>query len=277
MNRRRGPGTRYGLLTAAATMRAGLRSTVDALLAVSFAPKCAACASELDTPSGGCVCRICWSLVRPVSPPVCRTCGDVLPAWRTASLALERCARCRRLSPAISAGRAAGEYEGALRHIIHAFKYEGRRSLARPLGAMLRDCGADLLGDADFAIPIPLHPWRRLRRGFNQASDLAARVDVPVLQALWRSRATLPQSGLSAAARQRNVGHAFRLSPWLRLRTRRSPLAGRVLVLVDDVRTTGATLDACARVLREAGAREVRALTVAHAAPPARSRRVPSL
>jgi ComF family protein len=181
---------------------------------------------------------------------------------------MEQCARCRRRTTVVDCGRAAGEYEGSLRGIIHAFKYEGRRSLAARLGAMMRDAGTDVLRGVHCAVPVPLHPWRRLRRGFNQAADLAAATNVPVIHALWRSRPTIPQTGLSAAARRQNVQGAFRLSPLLSQRALESRLCGRIVLLVDDVRTTGATLDACARVLKEAGASEVRALTAARAAVP---------
>ena len=108
-----------------------------------------------------------------------------------------------------------------------------------------------------------------MRRGFNQADDLARRLGVPMLRALWRRRATAPQTGLNAAARRRNVRHAFRLSPLLSDARCHRLLEDRIVVLVDDVRTTGATLDACAAELKGAGAREVRALTVARAALPA--------
>jgi predicted amidophosphoribosyltransferase len=110
---------------------------------------------------------------------------------------------------------------------------------------------------------VPLHPWRRLHRGFNQAADLAAALPVPVVHALWRRRMTAPQTGLTAGARRRNVRGAFRLSPLLSSRVIHSMLVDRTVVLVDDVRTTGATLDACAHVLRDAGAKDVRALTLA--------------
>jgi len=194
---------------------------------------------------------------------VCRTCGDALLSWRIISVALEQCPRSRRHLGAVDAARAAGEYKGPLRRILHAFKYEGRRGLAEPLAAMMDTAGAELLGDADAVVPVPLHPWRRIRRGFNQAEELARRLDVPTLRALWRRRFTAPQTGLSAAARRRNVRHAFALSPCLSHRRRGRLLEGRIVVLIDDVRTTGATLHACAATLKAAGALEVRALTVA--------------
>lgn len=158
-----------------------------------------------------------------------------------------------------------GQYDGALRDIIHAFKYEGRRSLARPLGAMLRDAGADALRGASCVVPVPLHPWKRLRRGFNQAADLSQHLGPPVVHALWRARVTLSQAGLTATGRQRNVRGAFRVSPWLSRATRERLVADRVVVLIDDVKTTGATLEACAEVLKGAGVREVRTLTLARA------------
>ena len=254
-----------GKCRAARTCRTG----IDALLAVAIAPRCVACAAPLDAPLDGPVCESCWRGVQPLAPPLCRTCGDPLPSWRVISVALEQCSRCRRSPHVLSAARAAGNYEGTLRDILHAFKYDGRRSLARPLGVMMRAAGADLLHDAHCVVPVPLHLWRRLRRGFNQAGELAAHIGVPVVHALWRTRATRPQTGLPAAARRRNVaGRAFTLSPFLSPNVQKQWLVDRIVVLVDDVRTTGATLDACAAVLLSAGAREVRGLTVARAAPP---------
>jgi ComF family protein len=163
----------------------------------------------------------------------------------------------------LTRSRSAGDYSGRLRDVIHAFKYDGRRTLARGLARLMRDAGSDLLTDADCLVPVPLHPWRAFRRGFNQASDLAHGLDARVIQALWRRRATVSQTGLTAAGRRRNVRDAFRLSPLLTERAFDTQLRGRIVVLVDDVRTTGATLEACARVLKDGGASEVRALTVA--------------
>lgn len=230
---------------------------LDALLVVTLAPRCAACAQVLDAPLAGPICDSCWASVRLLVAPFCRTCGDPLPSWRVISAAAETCPRCRRAATAIDTARSAGLYEGSLRKIIHAFKFEGRRSLAVPLAGMMRTAGASILAGADAVVPVPLHPLRRLRRGFNQADDLARRLEAPVGRLLWRVQATT-QTGLTSAARRRNLRDAFILSPLA------ASIEDGIFVLVDDVRTTGATLEACARVLKAAGAKEVRALTAAN-------------
>jgi len=224
----------------------------------------------LDRPLDGPVCPACWARVRPVGPPACYVCGQALPSWRTISLAAERCAACRRRPPAFDRGAVACDYEGELRAIIHALKYDGRRSLARPLARLLRQAGQAVLDGADAVVPVPLHPWKRLQRGFNQSADLARGLGVPVRPLLFRFRATRAQAGLTPGQRRRNVAGAFILRPWSAGAGRGASkaVAGRILVLVDDVMTTGATLDACARVLKRAGAREVRTLTLARALPP---------
>ena len=195
-------------------------------------------------------------------------------AHRQAPCAAECWAAVHRF-PAATGGTeaAAGPYEGRLRDIIHAFKYDQRRTLARPLAALMREAGRDVLHDADAAVPVPLHWARRRRRGFNQASLLASGLGLPVLHALRRRRRTRAQAGLPAGERRVNVAGAFTLAwryrwPWLRPLARRAgkPLAGLTVVLVDDVCTTGATRDACARVLLDAGVREVRVLTAARVA-----------
>jgi ComF family protein len=229
----------------------------DAVVSVVLAPACAACNRVLEHPTRGPVCDPCWRSIRPLTPPLCDRCGDPLPAWRIVSVPLASCPRCRRKPRFVDRGRAIGAYDGALRHIIHAFKYEGRRSLARPLGALMRQRGADVLGGAACVVPVPLHRSRLAHRGFDQAADLAGQTGLPIVLALRRVRATDSQIGLPAARRYRNVREAFAAT------SDAAALAGAVVVLIDDVSTTGATLDACARVLKQNGAREVRALTAA--------------
>jgi ComF family protein len=232
------------------------RTIIDGLLAVLLAPTCAACDRPLAEPRLGPVCQTCWDAIVPITPPVCESCGDPLPSWRVISLEHQRCPRCRRGGTRISRGRAIGEYAGSLRAIVHALKYDGRRSVAKPLAARLVVHGAEVLDGADSVVPVPLHRSRRRARGFNQAEEIARHLPVPMRHALKRVRATPSQTELPAAERHANVRNAFALR-------RRASVKGAVLVLVDDVSTTGATLDACARVLLESGACEVRTLTAA--------------
>lgn len=207
----------------------------DALLAALVAPPCAICARVLDAPLGGAVCGECWARI---------------PSRGLAPL------RLGRVAPLASVG----EYDGVLRDVIHALKYEGRRSIAPTLARLMAAHAGSVLSDAGCVVPVPLHARRLRERGFNQADDIARHVGLPLAPALRRARATRPQVDLPAAARRANVRGAFVLSG-------REPaaIAGRIVVLVDDVVTTGATLEACARVLLDGGAREVRAITAARA------------
>jgi ComF family protein len=144
-----------------------------------------------------------------------------------------------------------------MKEMLHALKYERRRSISPRLGALMRDRCGELLLDADVVVPVPLHSRREYERGFNQAEDLARHLGLPLARLLRRVRHTPSQIDLPKEQRRANVKDAFALAP-------RSPLpAPRVVVLVDDVSTTGSTLEACARVLKTAGVKEVRALTAA--------------
>lgn len=242
------------------------RRAADGLLAVLLAPRCLGCGLSLDSPTGGPVCASCWRSIGPLSPPLCARCGDSLDNRSGRIFPNDfLCTRCRR-TPAgpVTVARAAGEYAGPLRQLIHSMKYDGRQSLAAPLAALMRERGDEVLVGATLVVPVPLHWRRRWQRGFNQAEALAARLGLPLCRALVRRRPTRPQFGLATARRHRNVRGAFRPA-WRRKRRTRALLEGAVVVLVDDVATTGATLRACAEVLEGMGAREVRALTAARA------------
>ena len=260
--------------------RSWLTLVTDGLLAVAFGAECAACGAPLDVVLRGPVCASCWKAVRLITPPICATCGTPLPAGRGGRTARDgACPTCLGLSRTIARERAAGHYDGALRAIVHAMKYDKRRSLARPLAALVRQQCGDVLHGADVCVPVPLHWRRRWQRGFNQADELARHLGLPVVAALRRTRHTRVQASLHADERDMNVAGAFALRRWVRLRDRAwlglaAPrlvrtahlVAGLTVVLVDDVTTTGATLEACARILRAAGAREVRAATIARVA-----------
>jgi ComF family protein len=232
-----------------------------------LAPVCVGCAGVLRRPLAGPVCEDCWLAVAGITPPWCWRCGDALAvAHDSAAL----CQHCRHTPPPFALARSAGRYDGSLRHIIHAFKYQRRRVIAVRLAALMRRAGVEALDGADAVIPVPLHPWRALQRGFNQADDLCVHLGPPVWRVLRRRRYGPPQAGLTAARRRSNVRGAFAvrtgrilglLGPaWSRR------LRHRTVVLVDDVMTTGTTLEACAEVLLGAGVRSVRVLTVARAA-----------
>ena len=226
----------------------------DALVTALLAPVCAVCSALLEQPTQGCVCAACWRSILPITPPICDRCGDPLARADTA------CLNCSAGPSMVTRARAIGEYEGTLREIIHALKYSGRHLLARPLAERMRQRGQELLEDVDYVVPVPLHWRRQYHRGFNQAREIARHLGPPVVDALVRRRSTRPQVELASDRRRANVEGAFGLRhQWLRI----SRVADLRMVLVDDVSTTGATLEACARVLREGGASEVYALTAA--------------
>jgi ComF family protein len=204
----------------------------------------------------------------PLAPdPGCRVCGRAWPGL-PAGLA---CAACRHDPPPFDHARAVAEYRDGMRAAIVALKYGRRAAIARPLGRLLAETGGRLTAAAggagepgdvlDAIVPVPLHPGRAAERGFNQAELLAqpcaARWGIPLLtRALGRLRPTPPQTELDAAARRANVAGAFGVS-------RPEEVAGRRLLLVDDVLTTGATAGAAARALRAAGAASVAVLVLA--------------
>lgn len=241
-----------------------MRDWCDALIALLLAPACASCAEPLARPTRGCVCEDCWRAIVPVTAPFCCRCGGHLPADDASRIVRHPplCASCEAVSSSIDAARAIGPHEGPLRNIVHALKYDARRSVAPRLAAIMRDVAADLLHGADAVVPVPLHPSRRRSRGFNQAADLARPLGKPVVEALARTRNTPTQTALPAADRHANVADAFRAT------SRASVLRGATVVLIDDVRTTGATLEACGRVLKDVGVGRVVALTAARVETP---------
>jgi len=244
-----------------------MSSFILATLDLVFPALCPVCQATLDADRRDPLCGRCWHAIARLGSPGCDVCGAAAPS-ALATDAPERvrhappsrrCWACTTNPPAYDYARSAASYEGAVREALHAFKFSGKRALARPLGDLALECLASLPAEIEAVIPVPLAPERERERGFNQATLLAERIArrlaVPTKPGwLARVRATRPQSDLSAAERRRNVQDAFRAS-------RR--VAGRHVLVVDDILTTGATLGECARVLRAAGARRIGVLTVA--------------
>lgn len=226
---------------------------------------CAACRAPVE---GQGLCPTCWSKLSLISRPYCERLGipfvyDPGPGI----LSMEAIAD----PPAYNRARAAVRFDEISRALVHALKYGDRLDLAPMMGRWLGHAGHELLADADALVPVPLHWQRNWARRFNQSAMLAAAVSatsgVPVATgALKRVKATLQQVGLSRTERAANVQGAFRVPP-----EGRAAVVGRRLVLIDDVLTSGATAEGCARALLRAGAANVDVLVFARVADPART------
>jgi ComF family protein len=230
------------------------RGLLDSLLP----PRCLGCSKE--TLASVSLCLDCWSQLSFISRPHCAHCG--LPFELEAEPGA-LCGECLRRPPPYRRGRAALRYDEGSRRLILRFKHADRTESARLFAGWLGLAGAELLEEADILVPVPLH-WRRLlARRYNQAAllsqGLARRSGLPcVPDLLQRRRATASQGRKSRSQRQRNVAGAFRVNP-----KRASAIQGRRVLLIDDVFTTGATLEACTRTLLRAGAGGVDVLVLA--------------
>jgi ComF family protein len=242
--------------------RAALRATLDVLLP----PLCPSCREPLGDGAG--LCAQCWSQLSFIEPPYCARLGipftyDPGPGL----LSMEAIAA----PPAYERARAAVRYDEIARALVVGFKYGDRLDLARMMGGWMARAGRELTADADALLPVPLH-WRRLwARRFNQSAALAGAISeicgVPVMhETLKRVRATPQQVGLSKAQRADNVQGAFRVPGEQKVN-----IAGKRVVLIDDVLTSGATADTCSRALLRAGAARVDVLVFARVVAPARS------
>lgn len=244
-------------------IRHSVRTALDAVLP----PQCLSCAVEVET--SGALCPACWAKVMWLGPPCCACCGapfEFDPAPGAADGLL--CGACLRAPPHFARARAVFRYDDTSKGLILSFKHGDRLHGAPAFGRWLARAGIDLLGDADVIAPVPLH-WTRLAwRRYNQAALLAhaaaAVSGVPCLpDLLVRGRRTPSQGEMGPAARRRNVRRAFRLT-----KRHKGRIAGRRVVLVDDVFTTGATVNECARVLVDGGVRTVDVLTLARVVRP---------
>ncbi len=227
---------------------------------------CAICQDSLGVGSRSVVCGACWARVRVLTPPFCPRCGRPFGGRTLAHPPCHLCQGCRTRFPPYLLARSAVVYErdDPLRDILLLFKHGRRIGLGGHLGRFMAEQAGGLLGDTsiDAIVPVPLHRSREQERGFNQAEVLARvvgrQLDRPVLRkALQRIRPTLPQTG-KARKRVRNVRGAFAVR-------RPNEIEGRSLLLVDDVLTTGATVNECTKVLIKAGARGVLVYTLARA------------
>lgn len=245
---------------------AAARRVASGVLDFALPPTCVAC-GRITGDAGG-LCPSCWSALDFITPPVCERTGAPLPALEGKGdgggpAAPRLSAEAVDHPPAFDRARAAVLFGDVARRLVHNLKYADRLDVAVPMARLMALAGRELIAEADLIVPVPLHPLRLWRRRFNQAAVLARRLAPPEgaavqVDLLRRRRATPSQTKFGRRERQANVADAF--AP---CRDAASTLAGRRILLVDDVYTTGATLDACARALRRAGAAHVDALTFA--------------
>lgn len=226
-------------------------------------PRCLACGTDVEVP--GTLCPACWSRVTFIGPPLCACCGR---PFDYAAPDRSLCGACIAAPPRFDRCRSALVYDEGSRGLVLAFKHADRTDVAEGFGAWLARAGAELLADADLVAAVPLHRWRLFARRYNQAALLALavarRCGLPACpDLLLRRRRTPSQGGLSRSGRARNVAGAFAVRATCRERVR-----GARIVLLDDVFTTGATVEECARVLRRAGAARVDVLTLARVVRP---------
>ncbi len=210
----------------------------------------------------GVLCAHCWQQIEFITPPLCERLGTPL-TYGNDERPLSTAAL--RDPPVFGRARAAARFTGVIRHLVHGFKYADRHEASDMFARMMRSAGAELLRDADVLMPVPLHPRKLWNRRYNQAAILAwklsALTGLPVdVSSLRRARATRSQVGLSSGERRSNVASAFAVQP-----SAADFIRGKHVLLIDDVITTGSTLSACARLLKNAGASEVDCLAVAMA------------
>ena len=229
---------------------------------MALPPLCLSCGQGVE--AHGALCGSCWATVGFIEAPFCPVNGVPFPYDPGPGIVS---AAALASPPPYAKARAVMRYSDESARLVHRFKYADRMEAAPAFARWMARAGAELLAGADFIAPVPLHRRRLFSRRFNQSAELARRISglsgaVFLPDLLERVRATRPQVGLSGAARRRNVAGAFRL----RERSREL-VKGKVVVIVDDVMTTGATVEACARVLNAAGAAEVRVLCLARVVP----------
>ncbi len=230
----------------------------NALFDVLLPPRCPSCRAIVA--EDGAFCGPCWAALAFVTEPLCARCGLPFP-YAVGDGAL--CGACAAEPPPYHRARAAVVYNDASAALALGLKYGDRTQLARVMAAMMARAARAALAARPLIVPVPLHPRRLRARRFNQSALIAralARLSGAELavDALERTRDSPPSRGLSRAARADNVRGTIRVSA-----RRRGTIAGRHVLVVDDVMTTGATVEACARALRRAGASLVDIVTFA--------------
>jgi ComF family protein len=243
-----------------------LKGTLGGILDVLLPHQCLKCAEVVG--QAGALCAACWSEMTFMAPPYCACCGYPFELDLGPGADGDLCGACLRDPPPYARARAVFRYDDASRPLILGLKHGDKTHGVPAFGTWLARAAGPLASEADLVVPVPLHRWRLFRRRYNQAALLAKAVAAATGIAcapdlLHRVRATKSQGRMSRSARRANVQGAFAVAP-----RHREHLAGARVLLVDDVLTTGATMEAATRCLLRAGAGTVDALTLARVVRP---------
>lgn len=240
----------------ATRMRGALHGIGRRLIELVYPPQCIAC--EAATGDAHALCPACWQAMPFIAAPFCARLGtpfqiDYGPGMLSPAAIAD--------PPRYDRGRAVARHDGIARDLVTRLKFGERLDLAPPMARLMLQAGDELLAGAELLVPVPMHRLRLWRRRYNQAALLANAIGrlsgKPVaLEVLQRVRRTRPQLGLRRNERRENLAGAFALGNGAG-----SKVAGRHVLLIDDVRTTGSTLNACAHILRKAGAARIDVLT----------------
>ncbi len=221
-------------------------------------PKCLVC--RLPVGQGASLCMPCWQIMSFIDEPVCDALGTPFE-FDHGEGALSAAAIAN--PPPWNKARAAAVFDDASQALIHQLKYQDHQEAGIAMAQMMLRAGRNIIAESDVILPVPLHRWRLWKRRFNQAAYLARSIAMAAhkpcrTDVLMRTKATRTQVGLTHDERRKNVRRAFEVSV-----EKRAGIEGKTVLLVDDVRTTGATVSACTRVLKDSGAIQVHVLTFA--------------
>ncbi len=235
-----------------------LKTLATKCLDIILPPKCISCGTFVD--DANTICPSCWGDLNFISEPSCKICGY---PFQFKAEGIELCAGCLNERPLFEKAKSVWVYDQHSKHMVTSFKYSDKTHTADIFGALMSNTGASFIESSDFVVPVPLHPLKLFQRRYNQAALLAQSIarknNIPIIpDLLIRTKNSPPQASLNRKQRLENIKSAFDINPKFK-----AALKDKTITLVDDVMTTGATINECAKILLNGGAYAVYVITLA--------------